>query len=131
PLLAVEEYLPRARQPPHDPIVALASVVLHEAVEDDLAPEGELGLLGVPEVVEEALRLARGLLHAVEEGGEPRLLPPEALAAEDRDRDQEDRAAGRRRDAHHVAQVLRPEAGGGERAPAPARHRLAAHEQQP
>src|SRR5205823_78965 len=59
-LLAIEEYLQRARQPPHDALVALAPVVLHEAVEDDLAPEGELGLLGVPEVVEEALRLARG-----------------------------------------------------------------------
>src|SRR2546426_561028 len=116
-LLAIEEDLQRARQPPHDALVALAAVVLHEAVEDDLAPEGELGLLGVPEVVEEALRLTWGLLHAVEEGGQARLLPPEALAAEDRDRDQEDRAAGRRRDAHHVAQVLRPEAGGGERAP--------------
>src|SRR5206468_10597795 len=87
----VEEDLERARQPAYDALVALAPVVLHEAVEDDLAAERELRLLGVPEVGEEALRLARGLLHAVDEGREPRLLAAKALAAEDRDRDQEHR----------------------------------------
>src|SRR5262249_29388211 len=115
-LLAVEEDGERARQAAHEALLALVAVVGDEAVERDLAAEGELRLLGVPEVVEEPLRLAGGLLHAVEERRQPRLPSLEALAAEDGERHEEHGPAARLRRAHRVAQVLRPEARRGERA---------------
>src|SRR4029077_1676377 len=130
PLLAVEEYLQGAREAADDAFLALAPVVLDEAVEMDLAPEGQLDLLGVPEVREEPLRLPRGLLHAVEERGEARFLPSEALAPENRDRNEEDGRAARLRRADHVAQVLRSQARRLERTSAPAGDRLAADEEQ-
>src|SRR5262249_48844153 len=129
-LLAVEEDLQRPRQPAHDAIFALPTVVLDEAREGDLAAERQLGLLGVPQIREQALRLARCLLHAVEKRREARLLAPEALAAEDRDRHEEGRPTGRLALADDVAQVLRPQPGRSERPPPPPRDRLAPHEEE-
>src|SRR5581483_12158581 len=73
-LLAVEEDLEGAREAPDDPLFAFPPVLVDEAAERDFAAERQLDLLRVPQVGEEALRLAGRLLHAVEEGREARLL---------------------------------------------------------
>src|SRR5262249_34506518 len=65
--LAVEEDLQRTAEAADDAVLAFAAEIGDEAFERDLAAERELRLLGVPEVGEEALRLARRFLHAVEE----------------------------------------------------------------
>src|SRR5262249_59091184 len=90
-LLPVEEDLEHAREPACAALLAFAPVLVDEAVEVDLAPQRELGLACVPEIGEQTLRLARRLLHAVEERREPRLPLVEPRAAEDRDRNHEGR----------------------------------------
>src|SRR5579885_485831 len=129
-LLAVEKYLERPREPAHEALLSLAGALLEKARQRDLAPERELRLLGVPHVGEQALGLARGLLHAVEERSKAGLAPPQSRAAEDGDRHEEDGPGGALRRAHHVAEELRADARGRERTALARGDGLAAHEEQ-
>ena len=129
-LLAVEEDLEGAGQPADEPVLAFPRVLLDEVPEDDLTPERQLRLLGVPEVVEQPFGLARGILHAVEEGREARFLSAETLPPEDRHRDEEHGLLDRLAGAQQLVQVLGAEPSRGElAAPAPG-HRLAPHEEE-
>ena len=129
-LLAVEEYLERARQAADDPLLALAPVLLDEPAERDFPAERQLRLLGVPEIGEEALRLTGRLLDAVEQRREARLLAAKPLAAEDGHRHQEHGPDVRLRRAHDVVEVLWPEPRRRQRPPPSPRHRLTPHEEQ-
>src|SRR5262249_49093803 len=128
PFLAVEEDLKRAGEPADEAVLALPTVLLEEAPEDDLAPERQLRLLDVPEVVEEALGLTGGVLHAVEQRRETRLFPAEPLAPEDRHRHQEHRLLHDLARAQEFVQVVRAEPGRGKLAAPSPGHGLAPHE---
>ena len=105
-LLAIQKDLQRPRQAADDALVAFGAIARGELAQRHLFAHGDAGLTRVPHQRQQALHLARRLLHAVHQRRQPRLAPPKATPAQDGERHQEHLVVIGTPGVHDLAQVV-------------------------